>query len=385
MVSFSLRLARSNDVAVPGLADLGRADGIEGDVLEARASAEHLLEARHHRLVDDRRGRLDVRLGALEDDLVMHGGDQPGRQAGAAQAVVGQRQRHHQRLGAAALDRHVQRPVGLEAQVLGVRIDVVAVHPPAERRRRVLLALGRGLGPVLPLHHRGPHATPAIDQLLGLLDRDVGVLGEALDAGAEQEAEVERLGEAKAGVAHRIELQRRRQRLMRVALGIALAVGQARRMLEDVEQRRLAGEQGGGAQLDRRVVQRDHAPARRCAEDATVGPGRQVLAVRRGRHAAGPGAAQREAEVQPPRHGRDAGHHLVTERRDQRAQRLGPEILRHLRQPRPAACAPAPCRTATARPCSARGQVSSSVRIDAALQALAELLLLLGPQAGQSR
>src|SRR5262249_2884289 len=42
---------------------------------------------------DDRCGRLDVRLGALEDDLVMHSGDQPGRQAGAAQAVIGQRQR----------------------------------------------------------------------------------------------------------------------------------------------------------------------------------------------------------------------------------------------------------------------------------------------------
>src|SRR5262249_5401587 len=80
-------------VTIPCLADLGRANGIESDVLEPRAGAEHLLEAPHHRLADDRCGRLDVRLGALEDDLVMHSGDQPGRQAGAAQAVIGQRQR----------------------------------------------------------------------------------------------------------------------------------------------------------------------------------------------------------------------------------------------------------------------------------------------------
>src|SRR5262249_31048479 len=56
-------------VSIPGLADLGRADGIKGDVLEPRAGAEHLLEARHHRLVDNRRRRLHVRLAALEDDL----------------------------------------------------------------------------------------------------------------------------------------------------------------------------------------------------------------------------------------------------------------------------------------------------------------------------
>src|SRR5450756_102592 len=206
----------------------------------------HLVGAAHG-VAQQGHALLDLGLGALEDELVVHLEDEPRAQLAPGELAAHRHHGHLDDVGGRALEH------GVDRQALAQRAQAVVGgaqlrHGPAPPEQRGDVAIPRRLGDhaFAEFADLGVLGEVGVDERLGLLHRDVDLFRQAEGGEAVHDAEVGGLGVfalALGDLFRRDPGDGRRGDAVDV---LAAVIG--------VEQRRLLREQRHEAQLDLRVV-----------------------------------------------------------------------------------------------------------------------------------